>query len=202
MCKAQPKAQVQKATEVEQSTGFHLFELHLPSAGISIFTLAIIGMAILLGYCLYKRYAKKGPRKVKKSLNTNFDLVDKSPSADLAHSFREQLQAQHEWMQMGPLHRTSSFPTQMSLPMTSYAPPAVQFHRQMQPVHPLAAYTDRIETLPDTPTVPRGTLLQNHGTPRLLEHRRVETVPAAYLAPTQVLMEKQAVPNSTVDELP
>ena len=42
-------------TEVEQSTGFHVFELHAPSAGISFFAIICGLIAIGLAYGCYRR---------------------------------------------------------------------------------------------------------------------------------------------------
>jgi len=36
--------------EVEESTGFHVFELHAPTAGVSILTLVVALIAIALAY--------------------------------------------------------------------------------------------------------------------------------------------------------
>ena len=41
--------------EVEESTGFHVFELHAPTAGVSILTLVVALIAIALAYGCYKK---------------------------------------------------------------------------------------------------------------------------------------------------
>ena len=41
--------------EVEQSTGFHVFELHAPTAGVSVLTIVVALIAIALAYGCYKK---------------------------------------------------------------------------------------------------------------------------------------------------
>ncbi len=40
----------------EESSGFHIIEIHAPTVGFGILTLVVLCLALLVGWCLYKRY--------------------------------------------------------------------------------------------------------------------------------------------------
>ena len=48
-------APTEMAIEVEQSSGFHVFELHAPTAGVSFFAIVCALIAVGLAYGCYKR---------------------------------------------------------------------------------------------------------------------------------------------------
>lgn len=56
---------------IENNSGFRLFDLNFPSMGISAGILILVGFAIFLGYCCWKRCCKCGSQNSSNHNNAN-----------------------------------------------------------------------------------------------------------------------------------
>ena len=64
---------VDQSTNIqEDSTGFHMLELHMPTAGMSLFTLLLVVAAAFLLHYLWRRFKRKASN-IRREQNVPFD---------------------------------------------------------------------------------------------------------------------------------